>query len=259
VIWLGHRVFLSALLTGNRSAGQEHLYAILRIPQNPRAREDPQIMKKMILKTLTRFNMNLRNSTNHAPSLRGSLLIPLLIGCFPLLPKAQATPEKAPAAPETALPGFNTADGDHALFSLTTGSANAAVGWFSLFSNTDGSFNTAVGAGTLLFNTASNNTAFGAAALLFNTTGTENTAVGTAALLNNTEGIRNTAIGSQALANNTDDSNTAVGADALSTNTTGVSTWPSVVSRSVTTPKATATRLSGLVRSSRRPVVSTRP
>ena len=70
-------------------------------------------------------------------------LIHILIGivCIGLLPKAQA-------APETALPGFNTADGDHALFSITTGVGNAAVGWYSLFSNTDGSFNTAIGAGT---------------------------------------------------------------------------------------------------------------
>src|SRR6266487_1937567 len=51
--------------------------------------------------------------------------------CLALVPKAQA-------APDTALPGFNTADGDHALFSITTGVANTAVGWFSLQSNTDG-------------------------------------------------------------------------------------------------------------------------
>jgi hypothetical protein len=52
--------------------------------------------------------------------------------------------------PDGGYPGFNTAEGQNALFSLTTGSANTAVGWFSLFSNAQGSFNTATGAGALL-------------------------------------------------------------------------------------------------------------
>jgi hypothetical protein len=142
---VGHRIFLSAFLTGNRSARQEHSYAILRIPKNPGARENPQLMKKMILKTLRSFNTNLRSLTNHTPSRRDSLLIPLLIGCFAFLPRTQAAPEtmtttpdatvnrhaqvlRMPAAPEMALAGFNTADGDHALFSITTGVANTAVG-----------------------------------------------------------------------------------------------------------------------------------
>ena len=168
-------------------------------------------------------------------------LIHILIGivCIGLLPKAQA-------APETALPGFNTADGDHALFSITTGVGNAAVGWYSLFSNTDGSFNTAIGAGTLLFNIGDQaafegveNTAVGTAALLFNTTGSCNVAVGAASLLNNTTGTNNTATGEFALNDNTTgnlntanglaalrsntigDSNTAEGGDALFLNTTG--------------------------------------
>jgi uncharacterized coiled-coil protein SlyX len=145
---------------------------------------------------------------------RNTILIAILSGlaCFGLLSKAQEVPGRAPAVPalETPDPGsvggsFNTADGQNALGSVTTGAANSAFGWFSLFSNTDGSFNTAVGAGTLLFNTIA----------------TENTAVGAAALLNNVEGMRNTAIGSGALVNNTDDSNTAIGSDALGANTTG--------------------------------------
>ena len=124
--------------------------------------------------------------------------------------------------PDGGYPGFTTAEGQNALFSLTTGAANTAVGWYSLFSNTEGSFNTATGAGTLLFNTADENTAFGAAALLFNTTGDANTAVGAAALLNNTTGTVNTAVGSAALRNNTDGNfNTAVGQQALSANISG--------------------------------------
>ena len=49
--------------------------------------------------------------------------------------------------PDGGYPGFNTAEGQKALFSLTTGVGNAAVGWYSLFSNTEGSFNTATGVG----------------------------------------------------------------------------------------------------------------
>ena len=134
--------------------------------------------------------------------------------------------------PDGGYPGFNTAEGQNALFSLTTGSANTAVGWYSLFSNAAGNFNTATGAGALLFNTSDQNTAFGAAALLFNTAGIDNTAVGAAALLNNTGGpvdaptggpaSFNTAVGASALASNTVGSvNTAVGARALFNSASG--------------------------------------
>jgi hypothetical protein len=143
--------------------------------------------------------------------------------------RVQVAPKKAPAAPTTALAGFNTADGDHALFNITTGLANTAVGWYSLFGNTDGSFNTAVGAGTLVLNVGNQaedegleNTAVGTAALLFNSTGSRNTAVGSTALENNATGLSNTAVGYQALFNNIDsNSNTAVGRIALINHTTG--------------------------------------
>jgi len=132
-------------------------------------------------------------------------------------------------APDGGYPGFNTAAGQKALFSLTTGAGNTAIGSFSLLSNTDGSFNTGVGAGTLLFNIGDqsegygvNNTAIGSAALLFNTTGYENTAVGTQALFSNTEGAANTATGYQALVSNTTGgANTANGRLALFSNSTG--------------------------------------
>src|SRR6266480_5520146 len=119
--------------------------------------------------------------------------------CLALVPKAQA-------APDTALPGFNTADGDHALFSITSGVANTAFGWFTLFSNTEGSFNTALGAG----------------ALALNTTAESNTAVGTAALILNTGGAQNVAVGSGAMVSNNADDNTAVGGFALENNVAAV-------------------------------------
>ena len=132
--------------------------------------------------------------------------------------------------PDGGYPGQNPAEGQNALFSLTTGVWNTAVGWSSLSSNSAGSFNTAVGTGTLLFNVGeqsvlgTQNTAVGAAALLFNTTGLENTATGVAALLNNTEGSTNTATGGYALHNNTTgNSNTANGVAALRSNTIGFS------------------------------------
>src|SRR5215216_514971 len=152
--------------------------------------------------------------------IRGLLLIALALGCFALSLTPNAFGVVPP--PDGGYPGFNTAEGQNALFSRATGSANTAVGWNSLFSNTAGSFNTATGAGTLLFNTADNNTAIGGAALLFNTTGFSNVAVGVAALLSNTDGDANTAIGYRALASNTTGgTNTATGSGALENNTEG--------------------------------------
>jgi hypothetical protein len=138
--------------------------------------------------------------------------------CLTLSPRAQAVVPP----PDGGYPGFNTAEGQNALFSLTTGAGNTAVGWYSLFSNTEGTFNTATGAGALLSNTANENTAFGAGALLFNTTGSFNTANGAFALFANTTGADNTANGNGALTSNTTGfSNTANGSVALVGNITG--------------------------------------
>jgi hypothetical protein len=118
--------------------------------------------------------------------------------------------------PDGGYPGGNTAEGQNALFSLTTGGFNTAVGYLSLRSDTTGSFNTAIGAGTLLANTSEDNTATGAGALLSNTIGDQNTANGAFALLNNINGDRNTAVGFQALLNHqVGGSNNALGEAAL--------------------------------------------
>ena len=165
----------------------------------------------------------------------------LALGClvFP-----QRTHAVSPA-PDGGYPRFNTAEGQNALFSLTTGQWNTALGAFTLWSDTEGSNNTAVGTAALLSNVGSQNgvngsqnTAVGAAALLLNTTGSNNTGVGTDALVNNTSGYENTAagdsallanthgdvntaLGGEALAANNGDRNTAVGKSALFNNTTG--------------------------------------
>jgi hypothetical protein len=134
--------------------------------------------------------------------LKRATSLSLTVLCFvwiALLPNAQAVSP----APDGGYPGGNTAEGQKALSSLTTGGFNAAIGYFSLFANTTGSFNTAVGAGALDLNTGGNNTAVGAAALLLNTTGANNAATGTGALSSNTTGNANTAYGIAALGNNT--------------------------------------------------------
>jgi Chaperone of endosialidase len=124
--------------------------------------------------------------------------------------------------PDGGYPGFNTAEGQNALFSLTTGQGNTAVGWLSLRALTQGSFNTAIGAGALLSNIGEVNTATGTGALLSNTTGGNNTANGVLALFSNTVGASNTACGSGALLSNTiGDNNTANGFHALFSNTEG--------------------------------------
>jgi Chaperone of endosialidase len=148
-----------------------------------------------------------------------SILIALALGTLALVQRA----ESVNPPPDGGYAGGNTAEGQNALLSLTTGGFNTAVGFLSLRSNTTGAFNTAIGAGTLLANTADNNTASGAGALLSNTTGTDNTANGSFALLNNTTGTENAAYGANALlSSTTGGGNTAVGAIALSNNTTGI-------------------------------------
>ena len=142
--------------------------------------------------------------------------------CFPLLLKAQAGNERALAAPDTALPGFNTADGTTLFLASAAGIANAAFGWYALFADTDGSYNTAVGAGALDLNNGTQNTAVGVAALLLNATGNFNNAVGSTALEFNSTGTFNNAVGRGALTSNVDGSqNNALGDLALFSNTSG--------------------------------------
>jgi hypothetical protein len=149
-------------------------------------------------------------------------LLPILLTLLSL-PLAGHESQAVVPPPDGGYPGNNTAEGQNALLSLTTGVNNTAVGWFSLKSNRRGQLNTAVGAGTL-FSTvaASRNTAVGGAALFSDTSGEGNTAVGALALWSNTTGALNTAIGDNALLYNTVGfQNTAVGAWALPNNITG--------------------------------------
>src|SRR5439155_1587179 len=104
------------------------------------------------------------HSINHSPLRCALILIPLVLMCAALLPEARAvTP-----APDGGYPGFNTAEGDGALQSLTSGTSNTAIGFDALFSNTTGSNNT----------TGNFNTTDGAHSLENNSTGSANTALG---------------------------------------------------------------------------------
>src|SRR6266496_5577936 len=156
-------------------------------------------------------------------------LIVFVLTCFTLGPMAEAVMP----APDGGYPGFNTAEGDGALFGLTTGGWNTALGGYSLYNDTtggantavglnalrlnrSGSFNTAVGLNALYFNQAPENCAFGAYALFANTTATRNSAFGWGALALNTIGSDNTAVGDSGLISNTTGGrNTAVGSGAL--------------------------------------------
>jgi len=98
--------------------------------------------------------------------------------CFGFAPFSQAVNPP----PDGGYAGGNTAEGENALASLTTGTFNTAVGWRSLLNNDTGRYNTAVGAGCLFINMAEENTATGAFALSGNTEGDFNTTNGAFAL-----------------------------------------------------------------------------
>jgi trimeric autotransporter adhesin len=179
------------------------------------------------MKTKNMTTLHLRKSIGLSPLRLGFLLIGLALALawFALSPPAQAvTPP-----PDGGYPGFNTAEGDFALNSLTTGGHNTATGFSALFSVTTGSNNTATGANALFSLTTSTNggncTATGVNALFSNTTiagvsGFNNTATGANALQNSTNGSNNTATGANAMRDNTTGyGNTAMGASALQSNT----------------------------------------
>jgi hypothetical protein len=93
----------------------------------------------------------------------------------------------------------NTASGEDALYSDTSGSYNTATGFSSLFSNKTGDNNTAAGYESLYYNsTGSHNTASGYQALYANSTGSENSALGEAAYRSGTTGNNNIAVGYEA-------------------------------------------------------------
>src|SRR5437763_14303414 len=114
------------------------------------------------MKTKTMTTPHLRKSIDLSPLRPDFLLIMLALTSLALSLPAQG---QLSPAPDGGYPGSNTAEGEDALFSLTSGINNTALGYHALYSNTTGEANTAVGL----------------VALLSNTTGSGNTAMGTSA------------------------------------------------------------------------------
>ena len=83
--------------------------------------------------------LQLRKSIGRSPLRHGFLLIPLVVACFALSPIALAVNPP----PDGGYPNGNTAEGENALFNLTTGRQNTAIGFEALSNNTTGDANTA--------------------------------------------------------------------------------------------------------------------
>ena len=146
-------------------------------------------------------------------------LASLALACFTLSP-----PLKAADCPTECGSNGNTAVGNNALNSVTTGINNTAVGTGALTADTAGAYNAAIGNGALESNTTGQqNMAIGAEALANNVVGNFNMGIGFRALFMNT-GSRNSGVGAAALRNNAGASdNTAIGSTAMRENTTGES------------------------------------
>src|SRR4029077_6895918 len=110
----------------------------------------------------------LPKSVNRSP-VRCGFFVALALASFALLPMARA--QLPSPTPDGGYPGRNTAEGDGALSSVTTGVNNTAVGFDALFSITDASEDTATGSLALANDTFGFNTAYGFSALNANTTG----------------------------------------------------------------------------------------
>src|SRR5712691_5027437 len=97
--------------------------------------------------------LHLRKSIGPATAGRAFLLIPvaLALAWLALSPTVQA--QLPSPAPDGGYPNANTAEGDNALLSLTSGTDNTAIGYRALESNTTGGLNTASGSYALQLNT----------------------------------------------------------------------------------------------------------
>jgi hypothetical protein len=143
---------------------------------------------------LTNRNPLIRNSVSPSlfPRCLSITAVALALVCFAIAPSASAQGLNPP--PDGGYEFHNTAEGDNALFSLTTGYSNTAIGHEALFSNT-GNDNTAVGDEALYSNTTGNdNTAIGEEALT-SSTGSGNIGLGAAAGYYLTTGDNNIDIG----------------------------------------------------------------
>src|SRR5436305_1965485 len=172
--------------------------------------------------TLTVPSSFVQNSTSAATAGRGFAFITLALA-LTWLAVPPTTGALSPA-PDGGYPGGNTAEGDNALYSLTSGAYNTATGFEALTAatSTSAADNTATGALALHATTSGfYNTATGVSALLLNTTGYYNVASGVSALTYNIVGHDNVAEGFQALLNDKGSFNIGVGSNAGANLTSG--------------------------------------
>src|SRR4029077_17802175 len=94
---------------------------------------------------------SIKDSLSDSSWWRGIIFVPLTIGLvgLALLPAARG----GSPPPDGGYANQNTAEGEDALFSLTSGLFNTAIGFKALYSNTTGYLNTATGNSVLYFNT----------------------------------------------------------------------------------------------------------
>src|SRR6266513_444006 len=117
--------------------------------------------------------LDVLNLIRQSPLRRIFPVVLFVLGLFALSPTARAVNPP----PDGGYPGNNTAEGDGALQSVTSGFDDTAIGFRALYNNTSGGDNTANGVSVLSSNTTGDdNTATGSTALSSNTTGTRNTA-----------------------------------------------------------------------------------
>src|SRR5437762_1793993 len=90
--------------------------------------QQPTLNKRNETKTMT--TLHLRKSIGRSPLRFDFLLIPFVLACFALSPAPKAF--GVLPAPDGGYPGQNTAEGDDAPFSVTTGADNTAMGFDAL-------------------------------------------------------------------------------------------------------------------------------
>jgi len=164
--------------------------------------------------TITLCLRNLMNRSSRHCGTVAALLLMFALGCFALSPTARAVDPP----PDGGYPNGTTAEGEDALFSLTSGDNNTGVGFHALFSNGAAGAEDRQGGGMH----SDNNTGVGWIALQNNTGGRANTAIGANTMPNNTDGDANIAVGVYALRDNsTGTRNTAVGTESLKKNISG--------------------------------------
>src|SRR5947199_150234 len=150
------------------------------------------------MKTKNMTTLHLGKSINRSPLRRGFTVVLLALALALFAPSRTAQAQLPSPSPDGGYPNGNTAEGDGALSSVTTGFSNTANGFSALFSNTTGFDNTANGVDALFFNTTgSSNIALGVSAGQNLTTGNNNIDIGNPGVAAEANTIRIGTVGTQ--------------------------------------------------------------